>query len=126
MGNTQSNPVAKPKGSFGSVHGGEKCRPGYYINSSKVMYGGRPLELMDSELQTFKKLTGGYAKTNARVFYQGEPMVGADPETFIIVNRNALKTVTDNPEILKMNAMMGMDVDGRKKRMWCMGKMIHK
>ena len=125
MGNTNST-QSKPKGSFGSVHGGDKCRPGYYINSSSVLYGGKPLELVESELSHFKKLTGGYAKSNMRVFYQGEPMSGADPATFIVVNRKALKTVTDNPDILKMNALMGMDVEGRRKRMWCMGKMINK
>jgi len=114
MGNTVSNEIKIEK--FGSINGGEKTRPGYYVSKKKVMYGGSEIILLPGE-ESFIKLKFGYAKTNMRVFFRGIPIHGADPKSFSTITR---------PESskLNLNTVAGIDYKLNKKRIYQFGNLI--
>ena len=124
MGNTQSNKVTT---TFGSVNpkDGTPPRPGWYINKCKLIYSGTMIELLPNE-KDFQKLNYGYLKTNLRVFYKGIPIHNANPNTFGIINRNSLNTVTKNPnQFVKLNSVLGIDYINNKKRLYHNGALIY-
>ena len=120
------NNVSVEKKPFGSIYrnGNEPVRPGYYKNKNKVMYQGEDLNLLPDET-TFSKLKYGYAKSNLRVYYQGKPIVSADPKTFNIINRKNIKTITEIPEYINLNSVLGVDYLDNKKRIYYRGTIIH-
>ena len=98
MGNSQST-------KFGSVHKpGKDCRPGYYVNSTGVYYGGN---LITNNITNFQKLKYGYAKNNVSVFYNGKVIRDADPLTFRTCNRGH----SENPT----NHAIGIDAHSKYK-----------
>jgi hypothetical protein len=112
---------------FGSVYPkeNERPRPGYYFNTLKKMYQGTPIEVLPGE-DSFKKLKYGYAKSNQRVFYKGVPIQGAFPKTFSMVSRNNVRNIIDDSEqLIKLNAVLGMDYDCNKKRLYYHGKVVY-
>lgn len=77
MGNRPSRP-------FGSVHQcGSDSRPGYYISKKGVYYNGNII----SDPFNFEKLLYGYAKNDNHVWYRGKIIPGADPVSFVVLNR---------------------------------------
>jgi hypothetical protein len=97
MGNTST------KTSFGSIDGRSgTIRPGYYISKSKVLYDGKVIPLED--LSTFKKLKYGYAKTDFHVYYKGKIIIGADPKTFTVINRESV-----NGPLKRLNSVIATD-----------------
>ena len=122
MGNQITVPVKK----FGSIYRNKNdpVRPGYYKNKSKVMYQGETINLLPDEI-SFDKLKYGYAKSNKQVFYQGKPILGADPKTFIVINRKNIKSITQIPEYIKLNSVLGVDHLDNKKRIYYQGIIIH-
>ena len=125
MGNT---PTKTEPISFGSVYdNGGKIRPGYYFSKDKVMYHGKEIPKMKDEID-FQKLKYGYLKSNKRVFYNGEPVLTANPATFSVINRNnkfISKSPEKNSEFEKLNCVLGMDYIGNKKRIFLNEKIIH-
>jgi len=86
MGNTPSKTTP-----FGSIDGRSgTTRPGYYISKKKVLYDGKEIPLTPEELSFFKKLKYGYAKTNFHIYYKGKIIIGADPTTFTVINRDSV------------------------------------
>ena len=101
MGNTSSSQELK----FGSVHkSGKDCRPGYYVNSKGVYYGG---SIITRNIVSFQKLKYGYAKNDQLVFYNGMVIPGANTQSFRILNRGD----PDNPT----NCAIGIDSTARYK-----------
>ena len=99
------------------------------------MYQGETINLLPDEI-SFDKLKYGYAKSNKQVFYQGKPILGADPKTFIVINRKNIKSITQIPEydemnnnsldiLLKLNFVLGVDHLNNKKRIYYQGTIIH-
>jgi hypothetical protein len=121
MGNTQS-----PQKSFGSVYPNEntEARPGYYFGKGKLIYQGTPVELLPDE-SSFQKLKYSYAKSDKRVFYKGVPIHGANPKTFVSINRPDVKKFSNKPELLKLNSVLGMDIENNNKRFYYRGNLIH-
>ena len=121
MGNTQS-----PQKHFGSVYPSEnsEARPGYYFGKGKVIYQGIPVELLPGE-NSFQKLKYSYAKSNQRVFYKGVPVHGANSKTFTTINRPDVKKFSNKPELLKLNSVLGMDIENNNKRFYYRGNLIH-
>lgn len=79
MGNTPT------KEKFGSIKSNsDKFRPGYYVNSTKVIYKGEVIPFLPNET-SFEKLKYGYAKTNMNVYYKGKIIPGANPNTFTVL-----------------------------------------
>jgi len=116
MGNNTSSQPEKEK--FGSIHGGDKVRPGYYVSKKKVMYGGSEIALLPEETD-FIKLKYGYAKTNKRVFFRGIPIHGADPKSFTTITRQeAAKNQS------KLNSVLGIDYQSNQKRIYHFGTLI--
>ena len=122
MGTTQSTNKKK----FGSVYPTEnlKARPGYYLSKNKIMYQGKILELLPNE-DSFQKLKYSYIKTNQRVFYKGIFIYGANPKTFITLNRNNIKQFSNKQELEKLNSVLGMDINHDIKRFYYRGNVIH-
>jgi hypothetical protein len=116
MGNTTSQ-IQKH---FGSINSEENPRPGYYLSKSKIIYKGREIELLPGEYN-FKKLYYGYAKTNIRVFYKGVPIHGANPNTFTTITRKEVKKEFNNPKLIKLNSVLGLDYILDKKRAYYHG-----
>ena len=79
-------------------------RPGYYKNNSGIYYDGLSLNLSKKERSSFKKLKYSYAKSMNYVFYKGQKIEGADPKTFITINRKNMPE-----EFKKLNSVIGMD-----------------
>jgi len=125
MGNNNSVNVV-PKKNFGSINPGEgeKARPGYHLGKNKFIYNGNTTELLPNE-ESFMKLGNGYAKTGVRVFYQGNVILEAIPKTFQVINRNKVKDITSNKEIIDLDSVLGMDFNGTTKRIYYRGKLIH-
>jgi hypothetical protein len=120
MGNSQST-------KFGSVHKpGKDCRPGYYVNSTGVYYGGI---LITNNTLNFQKLKYGYLKSDKRVFYQGVPLLSANPSTFSVTTRNNVKGLSKfpekNQELAKLNSVLAIDYIGNKKRIYYKDHIIH-
>jgi hypothetical protein len=121
MGNDNSTP------NFGSVYPkeNEKPRPGYYFNNIVKMYHGSPIEVLPEE-NSFKKLKYGYAKSNKRVFYKGVPIQDTLPNTFSIISRaNVKNIINDSDQLVKLNAVLGLDYSCNKKRLYYRGKRIY-
>jgi hypothetical protein len=116
MGNTTS----QIKKHFGSINSEESPRPGYYISKSKIIYKGHGLKLLPDE-HNFKKLYYGYAKTNIRVFYKGVPIPDANPDTFTTINRRQVKKEFNDPKLIKLNSVLGLDYYLDKKRVYYHG-----
>jgi hypothetical protein len=125
MGNVNgknNNTVKNVTPKAGSVYNDKSPRQGYYINNKGVYYGGKQIQPVPGETM-FKKLKYSYAKTNKRVFYRGEPIVGADPITFITINRNEQKNnlIATNPLLSKLDSVFGLDSLGGKQRIYYKG-----
>jgi hypothetical protein len=120
MGNSQS------KKHFGSVYPDEnsQARPGYYFSKGKVIYQGTSIEPLPNE-DTFQKLKYSYAKSNQRVFYKGNPIHGANPKTFVSINRPDVKKFSNKPELEKLNSVLGMDIENNTKRFYYRGKVVY-
>ena len=114
------------KKKFGSINPeeGEKPRPGYYFGKNFIIYKAHRFETLPNEEQ-FMKLGNGYAKSNMRVFYQGTPVHGAIPKTFQVINRNKVKDITTNKELLDLDSVLGMDFNCNTKRIYYRGKMVY-
>jgi hypothetical protein len=116
MGNSQSS---DNKIKFGSVNDPENSRPGYYANGKMIKYHTEKIELLPDELvSSFKKLKYGYAITNKRVFYKGEPLKNVNPNKFEIINRENVSI----PELKKLNSVIGIE---NGKNVYHMGKLVH-
>jgi hypothetical protein len=122
MGNAQGS----EKKNFGSIYptDNSKPRPGYYFRKNKIVYQGKVLELLPNE-ESFQKLKYSYVKTNQRVFYKGEPIHGANPKTFISINRNNIKQFSNKKSLEKLNSVIGMDIIDNTKRFYYHGNIIH-
>jgi len=96
-----------------------KIRYGYYKNSTDVYYNGLPLKLSKREHGSFKKLKYSYAKTRHFVFYEGVKIPGADPKTFVVINR---KNMPDR--FISLNSVIGMDNVDNVKRIYQFGRLI--
>ena len=90
---------------FGGIKNIDKPRPGYYASGQGVYYNGK---LLTSEPSWFQKLNYGYAKNNKVVWYKGEPIKDADPESFETVTRNNITL----PVLKKYNSALGKDKRG--------------
>jgi hypothetical protein len=125
MGNNNSTNVV-PKKNFGSINPGEgeKARPGYHFGKNKIIYNGIAIELLPNE-KNLMKLGNGYAKTSVRVFYQGNAIPEAIPKTFQVINRNKVKDITSNKELIDLDSVLGMDFDGTTKRIYYRGNLVH-
>ena len=128
MGNTQAK-IEDPGIKFGSVYGhGGKTRPGYYFAKDKILYHGKEIPKMNGETD-FQKLKYGYLKSNKRVFYNGEPVITANPATFSVVTRNNCGSLSKTPEknthFTKLNCVLGVDFIGNQKRIFLGEKIIH-
>jgi len=128
MGNTPTKIESEPIIKFGSIYSNEKMRPGYYFAKDKIMYHGKVIPKMNGETD-FQKLKYGYLKSNKRVFYNGEPIITANPATFTVVTRNNTgslsKTSEKNIHFEKLNCVLGMDFIGNQKRIFLHEKIIH-
>ena len=134
MGNTGSNAIGpeKEQKSFGSISNPDTPRPGYYIGKGVIIYKAKHLKLLQEEdTARCKKLKHGYLSTNLRVFYQGQPIPGANPATFEIVERKhiASKLSDLSPEqkikISKLNSVVAIDyTPNGQKRIYIEGKLI--
>ena len=122
MGNNTS--VIKKK--FGSIYkkNNEPVRPGYYKNKNNIIYQGENINLQPDE-DSFHKLKYGYAKTNKFVYYKGIPINSANPKTFNVINRKNIKSITQIPEYIKLNSVLGVDYIDNKKRIFYQGHIIH-
>ena len=116
MGNSSSSEFGKS--SVYKVEG-NSVRPGYYKNKKGVYYDGVSLNLLKKERLSFKKLKYSYAKTDSFVFYKGEIIHGANPKTFITINR---KNIPE--EYRNLNSVIGMDFENNTKRIYQFGKLI--
>ena len=97
-----------------------KVRDGYYKNKKNIFYKGINLNLNASQRKTFKKLKYSYAKTNNLVFYKGEIIPEANPQTFIVINRKNMPEEFEN-----LNSVIGMDFEKNLKRVYQFGKLIY-
>jgi hypothetical protein len=93
-----------------------KTRDGYYKNGKGIFYEGTMVPIPKKDLASFKKLKYGYAKTDLSVYYKGNPIPGANPKSFITINR---KNMPD--EYKKLNSVVGVDFDNGKKRIYQFG-----
>jgi hypothetical protein len=122
MGNSTSN-FGKTKTTVYLEQGGienQNVRDGYYKNKKGVYYDGKSLNLQRLELKTFKKLKYSYAKTKNFVYYKGVIINGADPETFVVINRKSM------PEEFKIfNSVIGMDFQNGTRTIYQFGKKIN-
>jgi len=121
MGNNQSFGSKIGKTSKTSIHQSEekKVRDGYYRNNKKIYYKGNDLNLLKESRRSFKKLKYSYAKTNESVYYKGNIIPGADPKTFITLNRKNI------PEEFKhFNSVIGMDFQNGKRNIYQFGILI--
>ena len=116
MGNLNSSEFGKT--SILKVEG-QNVRYGYYKNREKVLYDGVDLNLLKSELPTFKKLKYSYAKTNRHVFYKGQIIPEANPKTFMVLDRKHMPE-----EYIHLNSVIGMDFADDTKRIYQFGKRI--
>jgi len=123
MGNSTSNfGETKTKTSVYLVENENesKTRDGYYKNKNAVYYNGQSLNLKRLELKTFKKLKYSYAKTKNFVYYKGNIIVGADPKTFVVINRKSM------PEEFKFfNSVIGMDFQNGTRTIYQFGQLIN-
>ena len=124
MGNNSTKEVSVKK--IGSIYRNDNdpIRPGYYKNKNKVMYQGEVINLLPGEI-SFDKLKYGYAKSNKQVYYKGKPILAADPKTFIVINRKNIKSITQIPEYIKLNSVLGVDHPNNTKRIYYQGTIIH-
>jgi hypothetical protein len=120
MGNTPSTIESKNKSSIYPTQN-EEPRKGYYTNKSSIIYKSQVFPKLESE-GNFQKLNYGYFKSNKRVFYNGEIIPGANPETFRVINRDKVKNETENKDIINLNSVIGIDYIGSKKRIYHKGK----
>ena len=93
-----------------------KTRDGYYKNKKGVFYEGVSLNLSKKERMSFQKLKYGYAKTEIHVFYKGNIIEGANPKSFITINRKNMPE-----EYKKLNSVIGMDFENGRKRIYQFG-----
>ena len=110
MGNVNSSKEKKDKC---SIKNSTNPRPGYYTNGHEVYYSGKQMVLLQGETpSSFQKLGYSYAKTNKRVFYKGQTIVGTDPVTFETLDRKQ-QTVLLSPDqkgiITRLNGVVGRD-----------------
>ena len=133
MGNTVSNEnniheniVTKKVIKFGSIYNQEKPRTGYYVNSDSVIYNTKVLDIEKDEIDNFKKLKYGYAKSHKKVFYKGIEIQNANPSTFDVVNRDEVKNMdNDNmKELCNLNSVIAYDTLKNKKRIYYKGKFL--
>jgi hypothetical protein len=130
MGNTSSTKVSdEPQVKFGSIYGKDgKVRPGYYFGTGKILYKGEEIKLNPGETN-FQKLNYGYLKTNMRVFYNGKPILVANPVTFSTVKRKDVDKLSKfpekNKEFKKLNSVLATDFVGNKKRIYYGEHPIH-
>lgn len=115
MGNNVSGSGEKLKKN--SINDPTKPRPGYYSNGNEIYYSGKQMVLLPGEIpSSFKKLGYSYAKTNKRVFYKGQNIQGADPNTFETIDRKQqelqLTTPVQKDIIKKLNGVVGRDRNG--------------
>jgi hypothetical protein len=128
MGNNTSVPEPE-KVKFGTVYGTDgKTRPGYYLGNGKVIYKGQEIPTTPGETD-FQKLKFGYLKSNKHVYYNGKIIPGANPATFLTIERKNAKTLSKlpekNKEFEKLNSVLGMDYVGNKKRIYFGDHVIH-
>jgi len=127
MGNNNSTTTEGIKfGSIDSTNG--KVRPGYYFGNNKLIYQGNQIKVMENE-KNFQKLKYGYLKSDKRVFYQGVPLLSANPSTFSVTTRNNVKGLSKfpekNQELAKLNSVLAIDYIGNKKRIYYKDHIIH-
>jgi len=129
MGNKVSVESSLPKTpKYGSVNNPEIPRDGYYYNQSKniIKYRGIDIPILPGETE-FKKLKYGYAKTNKRVFYQGQLIPNANPLTFDVVTRDSLKLMSklNEVDLTRLNSVLGMDKYNNRTRLYHKGNLIN-
>jgi hypothetical protein len=95
-------------------------RHGYYKNKKSVYYDGISLNLSKKDISSFKKLKYGYAKTNIHVYYKGNIITDANPNTFITINRKNMPE-----EFKKLNSVIGMDFKNETKRIYQFGILLY-
>ena len=128
MGNNTSVPQPE-KVKFGTVYGTDgKVRPGYYIRNGTVVYKGQKILTIPGETD-FQKLKYGYLKSNKHVYYNGKVILGANPSTFLTIERKNVERLSKNPvknnEFRKLNSVLGIDYIGNKKRIYYGEHVIH-
>jgi len=111
MGNVNSS--KEKKDIKYSINNTTKPRPGYYTNGHEVYYSGKQLVFLQGETtSSFQKLGYSYAKTNKRVFYKGQTITGADPVTFITLDRKQQTVILPSEQqgiITRLNGVVGRD-----------------
>jgi hypothetical protein len=124
MGNT---PSAQEKKSikFGSINDPDNSRPGYYNNGKILKYHTDEIPLVAGEnIESFKKLRYGYAITNKRAFYKGEPILNVNPSHFGILQREEVHKL-NNSSFSKLNSVLGIESIGKYKNVYYKGKLIN-
>ena len=119
MGNQNSTNFGKSNSTSVVKVEGKTVRYGYYKNKKKVFYDGISLNILKSEVRSFKKLKYSYAKTNNVVFYKGEIIPDAIPENFQVINRKELP-----PELVHFNSVLAVETENGIKKIYQFGKLI--
>ena len=86
---------------------------------------GNNIKIIETQKINVDKLKYGYAKSNKQVYYKGKPILAADPKTFIVINRKNIKSITQIPEYIKLNSVLGVDHPNNTKRIYYQGTIIH-
>lgn len=64
---------------------------GYHVRADKVYYlnafPGKAFEISGADAASFQALDATYARDRARVYFDGQPMAGADPASFQVLAR---------------------------------------
>ena len=129
MGTAASAPIKEPS-NFGKVYAseGEKTRPGYYFGKGGVVYKGQSIIPLPGETG-FQKLKYGYLRSNKRVFFKGQPLIGANPDTFTVITRNNVhslcKNQERNQEFKRLNTVLGTDFVGNTRRVYLGTNLIY-
>ena len=123
MGNVTSTKKKIIKYSVSNI---SNPRPGYYTNGHEVYYSGKQLVFLPGESpSSFLKLGYSYAKTDKRVFYKGQVITGADPVTFITIDRkqqSVLLPLDQQGIISRLNGVVGRD----RRGIYFQGKLLIK
>jgi hypothetical protein len=123
MGNNSSAIIKSVNSSSIYPTQNEEPRKGYYTNKNNIIYKSQVFPKLETE-SNFQKLNYGYFKSNKRVFYNGNLIPGANPETFRIINRDKVKNETENKDIINLNSVIGIDYFGNKKRIYHKGNLL--